>query len=308
MRARWAIAGAVRSTATRALDLRGRLRRRPSSSRRLAQPRPLRAGEEPLRLTHALIGCDLNPDYVDYWPLVRRAWKEVVGLEPLLVLVAEPGGVPAELATDANVHVFPPVDGLHTAFQAQCIRLFYPALLETDGAVVISDADMVPLSRRYFERPAAQIPSKHFLAYRNAHMEAGEIPVCYNAALPRTWGDVFDVRTMADVRDRLATLADGRDYAGTRGGSGWTTDQRLLFEALRRHAGAAHDVWVLDDHYTRHRRLERGLLRGKAELPADELARVRRGVYADFHCPPPRGPFRDLIESVIDLAVAGGPA
>jgi hypothetical protein len=41
-----------------------------------------------MRLTHALLGCDLNPRYLESWELVRRAWLEVADVEPVLVLVA----------------------------------------------------------------------------------------------------------------------------------------------------------------------------------------------------------------------------
>jgi len=85
----------------------------------------------------------------------------------------------------------PAVAGVHTAFQAQCIRLLYPALLETEGAVVISDADMVPVSRRYFRRAVERIPEDHFVAFRDVTLASGEIPICYNAALPQTWRGVF---------------------------------------------------------------------------------------------------------------------
>src|SRR5712691_5208670 len=226
------VLGTARLHATTAgRDLRGRLRRRPSCAPSV--PRPWRpASSRPLRLTHALVACDLNPRYLDFWPLGRRAWAAIVGLEPVLVLVAEESQVPEPLRDDAAVQVFPPLPNVHTAFQAQCIRLLYPALLADAGAVVVSDVDMAPMNARYFHRPAAHVDETHFVAYRDVLLAADEIPVCYNAALPQTWGAIFGVETLDDVRERLGEWAAPAEYSGEHGGTGWGTDQQILFRKL----------------------------------------------------------------------------
>src|SRR5690348_9948466 len=61
----------------------------PTSSSPVPRPAP-RGRRRALEPTHVLVASDLNPRYVDYWPLARRAWREVAGLEPILVLVAPP--------------------------------------------------------------------------------------------------------------------------------------------------------------------------------------------------------------------------
>src|SRR5581483_10874410 len=116
----------------------------PISSPRLPRP-PLVRGRRPFRLGRVLLACDLNRDYLDFWPSTRRAWEEIVGIKPTLVLVSPEECVPADLREDPAVIVFKPVEGIHTAFQAQCIRLLYPALVETAGAVMIADIDLYPL-------------------------------------------------------------------------------------------------------------------------------------------------------------------
>src|SRR6059058_83173 len=89
-----------------------------------AVPRPALAPRAApgLRLTHALLAVDLNPAYLGLWPVAKRAWTQITGLEPVLVLVARRDAVPPELAADPAVHVFDPEPALDTAFQAQCIR------------------------------------------------------------------------------------------------------------------------------------------------------------------------------------------
>ena len=269
-------------------------------------PRPRVAnGAEPMRLTHVLVASDLNPRYLECWPLAARAWTAIAGVEPVLVLVAPAGDVPEELRADARVRVFEPLPGVHTAFQAQCIRLLYPALLETGGgAVVTSDVDMVPLDGEYFHRPARRVDERHFLAYRDVLLDAGEIPVCFNAALPRTWADVFGVRGPEDVPARLREWSAGLAYDGVQGGHGWTTDQLVLHRTLLERARTHGDVWLLDDRYTGFRRLNLELTEPAVRDPGMRR-RIARGRYSDFHLLHPREQYAHVNEDVVALAAGG---
>ncbi len=269
-------------------------------------PRPQRprAGRT-LRLTHALIASDTNPRYLDFWPLVRRAWSEVVGVEPVLVLVAEPHEVPETLHADRGVHVFTPLPGVHTAFQAQCIRLLFPALLESAEGVITSDADMVPLNRSYFCRPLARVADDHFVAYRDTWLQSGEVPMCYNAAAPATWASVFGVTSIDEARARLAEWAEAVEYSGDHGGPGWITDQQILYRALLDHGARTATVWLLDDYYTRYRRLERAALLKVGRIDEHDRRLILRGAYSDFHCVFPYSRFRELNDLAVDLAIEG---
>jgi hypothetical protein len=301
---RYALGQARHGTESHFRGAWGRLQRHPPCAALVPRPSRPRAGRA-LRLTHALVASDLNAAYLDFWPLVKRAWPAVAGLEPVLVLVAEPAEVPVALRHDPAVHVFAPLAGVHTAFQAQCIRLLYPALLAVEGGVVTSDADMVPLNRRYFHRPAAQVDEDHFVAYRNVLLANREVPICYNAARPATWRTVFRIDSDADVRRRLREWSDGVEYAGIRGEAGWATDQHLLHDALLEHGRSTGTVWILDDHYTGFRRLERArLLKGRG-LDGRERRGILRGAYSDFHCASPEQRYREVNELAVELAAAG---
>src|SRR5207253_2513000 len=146
--------------------------------------------------------------------LTRKAWEEIAGIEPLLLLIAEEDAVPAELRSDPRVRPFAPVSGLHTAFQAQCIRLLYPALVETTGAVLISDIDLFPLNPRYFHDPVARLDERFFVTYRDGRLARREVAMAFNAALPSTWGELFEVGDLSDVRSVLARWAERGDYDG----------------------------------------------------------------------------------------------
>jgi hypothetical protein len=299
------LAGTARLRATaRARRLHGRIRRTPPCA--AAVPCPSLAPREAtrLRLTHALLAVDLNPRYLRLWPVAKRAWAEITGLEPVLVLVAARGAVPHELADDPAVHVFDPEPALDTAFQAQCIRLLYPALLDGAGAVITSDVDMVPMSPRYFHRPLTRIDSRHFVCYRDVLLPLGELPICYNAALPATWASIFKVHDLDDVRTRLREWAHGVEYAGTHGGAGWTTDQRQLYRILLERGRQERDVWILDDDFTGYRRLERAYVEKWGMLSDAARRGIERRSFSDFHLLRADSEHQGLNELIVDAAIA----
>ena len=257
----------------------------------------------PLKLSHVVLACDLNPRYLECWELASRAWQDVAGLEPVLVVVADERGAPAELHADDRVRVFDAVPGLHTAFQAQCIRLLYPALLETPGAVLISDMEMVPMDARYFHRPLARLDRSFFVAYRDVLLPRGEMALCYNASTPATWGEIFGIGDREDVTARLREWGVDLDYAGERGGSGWFTDQLVLHQELLAWGKRTGRLWILDDQYTGFRRLDRIDIEPEGQLTEDTRRRILRRGYTDFHCLLPHSRFRAVNEEAVALAI-----
>ena len=264
---------------------------------------PLNPHRRLMRLARVLLACDLNPDYLNFWPSTRRAWEEIVGIKPLLVLVARPDEVPPELEQDEAVVVFPPVSGIHTTFQAQCVRLLYPALLEVNGAVLISDIDLYPLKPAYFHAPLARLDERYFVTYRDTRLDRGEVNIPFNAAAPATWAEIFGVETPEDVRVCLAEWWTRGPYDGRRGWDGWYSDQQILFERLSAWPAARERFWTLDDDYCKFNRLDRLELEHERGLQAHHRRALRAMRYSDFSCLLPCDAQRDVNDLVLELAI-----
>jgi len=274
----------------------------PISSPRFPRP-SLARNRRPFSLERVLLACDLNTDYLDFWPSTRRAWQEIVGLQVSLLLVAEARAIPPELRGDPDVIQFEPVKGIHTAFQAQCLRLLYPATMKTKGAVLISDLDLYPLRHAYFHEPVRLLDERFFVVYRDARVSREEFDMVFNAALPSTWADVFGVSTLEDVRAELRRWADGLVYDGRRGWEGWYTDQRTLYRKLLSWPSRTERLWVLDDQYCRFRRLERVELENESGLEPQRIRGIRRGRYSDFSCFVPYRDHRKINDRVLEIAL-----
>lgn len=152
----------------------GRFRRIPTNAPGFPTPA---APAEPLALEHVLVSSDLNPRFLDCWPIAKRSWKELAGLDATLVVIGERHQLPEALQADPSVRTFTPIEGRSSSFQAQLIRLVYPALLR-GGGVLITDADMIPMNSRYFHRTAAVGDRSHFVAYRDVILDIEQIPIC----------------------------------------------------------------------------------------------------------------------------------
>jgi hypothetical protein len=257
-----------------------------------------------MRLGRVLMACNLNPEYLDYWPFARRAWLEIVGIEPHLILIAEETEIPAELRSDELVTPFSPVPGVHTALQAQCIRLLYPALIDTTDAVLISDIDLYPLRPSYFLDSIAGLDDRFFVTYRDIYLERQQVSMLFNAAKPSTWSEIFGVETEDDVRSRLLEWTSNIQYDGRRAWPGWFTDQQMLYRMLMQWAGRAARWWALDDTYTRHLQLDRLELEGEDGLSKSRQAAILRQEYSEYVCLFPYRAHRDVNDLVLELGLA----
>lgn len=279
----------------------------PVSSPRMPRP-PLRRERAPFRLGRALTACDLNPDYLEYWPSMRRAWVDIVGVAPLLVLIADEEAVPADLREDELVVTFAPIPGVHTALQAQCIRLLYPAVVDTPDAVLITDVDLYPLRRSYYLDPVRRLDARFFVSYRDVRLERDQVVVPYNAAAPSTWGEIFGVSTLDDVRARLTEWTQGIPYDGRRAWPGWYTDQQILYRALKAWPDAPLRWWMLDDDFTRHRQLDRMQLERERGLEPHRREGIHRGDYSDYVCMFPYRAHQAVNDQVLALGLEAASA
>lgn len=109
-----------------------------------------------MHLDLCLLSCDLDSTYYDFFPLIKTYWKKKIGIDCILILVAKE--LPYSLMSEKDsIIMFPPIPNIPTAFQAQCIRLLYPCLLNFNG-IIISDMDIIPLNNDFFSKICRKIP------------------------------------------------------------------------------------------------------------------------------------------------------
>jgi len=248
-----------------------------------------------MKLGTILTASDLNPLYSEFIPNFIKAWNILFpDADVVVVLIAD--GIPDNLKQyEKNLRVFTPLPGIHTAFQAQCIRLLYPRHIERDEGVLITDMDMLPMNRSYYADSIKDISNDTFVTYRNVCLPT-EIAMCYNIATPKVWQGVFgDSTTESILQSWYMTTV----YDGNHGGKGWGTDQQILLKKFNTWNGPKV---TLNDSITKFHRLDR--IHSYPFSNRDELKRkIQSGIYIDYHCLRPYSSYRDINDFIVSCLV-----
>jgi hypothetical protein len=256
-----------------------------------------------MKLSCALVACNDNPHYLDFWPIVKKAWWDIVGIPCIMIYVAET--IPDSLKADPAVIHFQPIQGWPTATQAQVIRLLYPALLKTDGAVMLSDMDMIPMQAKFFHDGFASFQPDQFVSLRGIDDAQRQIYICYVGATPQTWRDLFGIRTLEDIKILMSQWAKHNPADGHYDGIGWCLDQQILYLVIK--------TWQEQNPYrigllpwtSRIPRLDRGNPEEWLHYSQTLHNNIQANLYIDFHMPPYKN-FKqqiDQIQSVASLCI-----
>jgi hypothetical protein len=252
-----------------------------------------------MKLDCALVACNENTHYLDFWPVVKRAWWDIVGIPCIMIYVGET--LPEHLKDDPAVRHFKPIEGWPTATQAQVIRLLYPALLGCEGAVVLSDMDIAPLQKEWFVEGFANARPDQFVSLRGIDEGNQQVYMCYVGARPQIWAEMFGITNEQSVRDRLTGLAQLFPADGAHGGKGWCTDQIILYQAVKHWQSQCPEKLCLIPWTAEIPRLDRSKPEEWLTWNHVTEAKLQGHYYVDFHMPP-YVRFQDQIRQIFQHA------
>jgi len=128
-----------------------------------------------IKINRVILSANTNPTFMDFWPLVAKAWKEM-GIQPTLALIEDQKNISIDKSL-GDVMRFEPIEGVKPGVQAQLIRLLLPTYFE-DDVCLISDIDILPLSKDYFVTRVKQYPENSFIVYRKTYTQANKGSQC----------------------------------------------------------------------------------------------------------------------------------
>lgn len=168
-----------------------------------------------------------NPFYYQFIPSQIKFWSKF-GIRFLAIFVGK--DIPQELQPfKDNIILWNKNLDIKTAYVGQHLRIYYPALLDLpdDELVMITDMDMLPMNPDYFTKNIFS-NKENFVYYRNlAH---NQIFMCYNAAHPKVWSKIFNVKNENDLVEMIYKHYNP-DYQGLINNL-WYSDQILMFDNL----------------------------------------------------------------------------
>lgn len=253
-----------------------------------------------MKVSAVLVACNENTNYLDFWPAVKKAWWEICRLPCIMVYIGNE--LPRHLINDPAVKLFKPISSWPTATQAQVIRLLYPALLNCDGAVMLSDMDMIPLQKEFFFRGFESFQINQFVSLRGIDEREKQIYMCYVGATPQVWREMFGIRSEDDIRRQLETWSMLAQSDGNHGGLGWCTDQIILYAMVKKWLAEKPRYVGLIPLTHEHARLDRGNPVEWLNWSNELESKLKNKIYIDFHMPN-YSTFREIIDKVLEYTI-----
>jgi hypothetical protein len=140
-----------------------------------------------------VLSADENPTYIDFWPLVARAYQKMFPQIPVhLALVSsreESDPYIAKLREYGNVTIYKPVQDIPIFNQAKMARHFF-ASEQGDDVCYLDDIDLFPLSRDFIVNKVAGRPKDHLLCV-GAEFFAYGGNGCFSISQMTAEGNVF---------------------------------------------------------------------------------------------------------------------
>lgn len=211
-----------------------------------------------MKINTILTACNLEPLYLDFIPSFITVWKHLFPhVNVKIILVANE--IPKNLMIYKKyIEIFTPIANIPTSFIAQVIRILYPGLLTCDDGVLITDMDMIPVTRDYYVKYIEEYSDDKFITYRDDAwcFNNNQYAMCYNVATPEVWRTIFPESVSIDsICKKLLeywevakkTPAEGKEYL-------WYFDQIHLFRKVNEHRDR---LIILGDQKTKYKRLDR---------------------------------------------------
>jgi hypothetical protein len=234
-----------------------------------------------MKIDYALVGSNSNPLYLDFWPIISKVWKNVFNITPVLGLI---GNEESEMYNDGNglVIKLKSIDGFDDGLLSQLVRLYLPKFL--NGNCIVSDIDMIPLSKKYFIDDLKLFSDDDFLIMSSNHPQTinlKQYPMCYVVGNDKTFKELF---TLDD---------DWVNFIKKIPSQGWFTDQIYLYNVVNNNKNINYKFPERMDGFVKNR-----IDRSDWSYDVDK---VKKGYYVDSHLLRPYNKHSKEIDKLIDF-------
>ena len=229
------------------------------------------------------MGSDMNPLYLDFWPIVSKVWKDVFNITPVLGLI---GDEESEIYNDGNglVVKLKSIDGIDDGLLSQLVRLYLPKYL--NGNCIITDIDMIPLSKKYFIDDLKNYSDDDFIIMSSHHSQTINIkqyPMCYVAGNDETFNKLF---TLND---------DWISFIKKIPLQGWFTDQLYLYDVINSNTKFNYKFPQRNGGFTNNR-IDRAMW-------GYDVNKLKEGYYIDSHSLRPYSQYSEEINKLINYII-----
>ena len=236
-----------------------------------------------MKIDYAIHASDDNPLYLDFWEPVSKIWKLKFGIEPVLLYFGE-GNPSTEYGKVIRMKI---IKEYPIATQCQWSRFWYATTLGNKVGI-ISDIDMLPLSKHYFCDQIENIENKYihlnpcFDTYPN-------IAACYHVASGKNFNKVLG--THKTFKESIRTL-----MASIKGGQVWFYDEVFSTYMIRNYKNKSLFEYIARDGGQNGHRIDR------PKWGYDENL-LKQNWYYDAHCVRPYSIHKEDIDNIVRITI-----
>ena len=173
--------------------------------------------------TRAIMACDENHKYIQFWEPMAAHWKTIHGIKPTLIFVGDPS-LPIN-KTIGDVVMFPVIPGIPTSYIAQIVRLLAPSMFPND-ICVLCDIDLFLLDKSFFARHLSNVPKNNFASLNRYPSTIDKISMCYQVAKGNVFANIFQCNGQISTMVKMI-----QGWSGT--ANDWGTDEKILTNTLK---------------------------------------------------------------------------
>jgi len=174
-----------------------------------------------MNIDYVVISSDDNPLYKDFYAIVAKQWYRL-GFKTYYINITD---------TDEKIenqfgiiHKIKALDFVSTGFQAQVVRPFCCKFIQ--GNLLMSDIDMLPLQKEYFNKYAEELTEDNVIIYSGQpYTTISNYPMCYILSNSKNFLKYLDIHNI-DFSDYCKMLIN--NY-----GEKWYTDESFMYHKLQ---------------------------------------------------------------------------
>ena len=188
-----------------------------------------------MKIDYAIVSSDSNPFYLDFWQVISKMWFLKFNIMPFLIYIDE-----KDTKIDSTygiVEKWKPVKDVPIYLQCLWSRYWYP-ITKPDKVSIISDIDMLPLSRWYYQGQIENIPDDKHVHINPCIESYGSIPSCYHIARGDTYKKTFE---LPDSWEESVTAIHNSGLGSNPGGhlegkTDWFADERYATNMMQKNS------------------------------------------------------------------------
>lgn len=255
-----------------------------------------------------ILSCDANPKYVDFWPVVCRAWEKLFGVQPVLAFV---GSYEDQCACRGKLQCGPviyirPVEGIPLANQAKLARYWLAAWVNDEKTTMINDIDLLPLSKDYVNTLLGNRPKGTLLTVGSELYigpEKGKAMAGYLTAESSVFKKLVNPKALSfsDWMSSFVGLSCFDHKEDVMNSTSTDSPDCFSDESLLRYWHSVNPVPREDRRMPFWPYIEQALDRFDWKF---DVQKLKDGVYKEAHLPRPYSQNRDKIQPLVDYIEA----